>query len=151
MSISKAQWVDIESQLTGLFGRVDLSLQGRKLTLEKQFIAENQLAILVFIDGSIQPVAGWVGSKHYDPFVAQVWRKRSKTLYSAARIKQTEKELGKRKAKEFFPNLNKKLEYYEGYFTTFASLKRVLAKQKDLQMFVETTDAEAEPCPPVKA
>ncbi|MDO6528086.1 hypothetical protein Q4519_20640 [Motilimonas sp. 1_MG-2023] len=150
MSISKEQWADIESKLSGLYGTVKLMLEGRTLTLEKRLITENQLAIVVFIDGSIKPTSGWIDSKHYDPFVALVWRKRSKALYSAARVKKAEKELGKRAAKRWMPDLHKKLEYYEAFFPTFASLKRVLAKQKDLQMFVEPTDAEAEPCQPAK-
>ncbi|MCE2594433.1 hypothetical protein K6Y31_06365 [Motilimonas cestriensis] len=150
MSISKEQWTDIESKLSGLYGTVKLMLEGRTLTLEKRLIAENQLAVLVFIDGSIQPTSGLESSKHYDPFVALVWRKRSESCYSQKQIKEIEKLWGKREAKKQYPRLYDKHVYYEPFFPKFAGLKRVLSKQKDLQMFVEPTDVEAEPCQPVK-
>lgn len=151
MSLTNSQWDEIEVQLSDSFGVVKLTLHGRVITLEKRFVAENQLAVVVFIDGVIKASTGIELSKRYDPFVAKVWRKRSQSCYSQKHIKEIEKLWGKREAKKQFPRLHDKHVYYEPFFPKFAGLKRVLAKQKDLQMFDETTDVEAEPCQPAKA
>ncbi|WP_299001747.1 hypothetical protein [uncultured Shewanella sp.] len=131
-AITVEQWQQIEKEMSGVFGRVEFLLNGTKINLEKQFIAENRLGILVFINGSINH--GLCYADPLDPIAQQVWRKRSKALYSAKKKAELLKGFGKRRAKEWFPNIDKKREWLEPYFPQFGSLKRQYSKLEALTL-----------------
>lgn len=134
MAITKEQWSEIEQEMKGSMGRVVLKLEGRKIILEKRFIAENKLAILVFIDGSFNLGWGWPDSKSFDPFVQKVWRKRSIALYKPSERQKIVKDFGKRKAKEYFPKLDEKREHWTPDFSTAGSMRRTLQKNKEIEL-----------------
>lgn len=131
-SITAAQWQQIENEMSGSYGRVEFILNGTKINLEKQFIAENRLGILVFIDGSID--YSWCHADKPNPIAQQVWRKRSKSLYSAKKKAELIKGIGKRRAKEWFPSIDKKSEWLEPYFTQFGPIKRQYRKLEGLEL-----------------
>ncbi|BFM49779.1 hypothetical protein [Marinomonas sp. THO17] len=82
---------------------------------------------------------GWAGD-HYDPIVEQLWNKRFRSVYSTTQMKRIEKDFGKRRAKKDFEDLDKKIEWYEPFFKTFASIQRKYKKIDGLE-FVKTSFA----------
>lgn len=134
MAITKEQWSAIEQEMKGSMGRVVLKLEGRQLSLEKRLITENQLAILVYIDGTINPGWGWEGSDHFEPFVKRVWRQSTRSVYKPSEQARIIKNLGKRLAKKTFPDMDKKLHFWMPYFKTSASMRRVLQKNKEIEL-----------------
>lgn len=134
--ITKEQWEEIEKGLSGSFGAVKFRLGEKEITLEKRFIKENVLAICVFIDGTMNQKIGWSG-EHYDPIVEQLWNKRSRSVFSPIQKKRIEKDFGKRRAKKVFEDLDKKVEWHEPFFKTFASMQRKYKKIEGLE-FVRT-------------
>ncbi len=134
MAMTKEQWDQVEQEMKGSLGKVVLSLDGRELILKKMFAKENQLVIVVFIDGEIQPACGWPGHELFDEFVKQVWRKRSLSLYKPSEKARIIKALGKRRAKQAYTNLDEKREYWVADFNTAASMRRVLQKNKEMEL-----------------
>lgn len=134
MAVTTEQWAEIEEELKRLHGHVKLLLNGRQLSLEKRLVKENQLAVMVFIDGIIQPGAGWPDSKLFDEFVKLVWRERTSSVYKPKERAEIIKIFGKREAKKRFPKLDEKLSIWVADFTTAASLRRKLQKLKDLEV-----------------
>lgn len=134
MTISKEQWNQIEEQLKGSYGHVKLSLEGRELSLEKRFVKENQLAILVFIDGTILVTNGWPNHDQFDEFVQKVWRERKLSYYKPKEQARIIKAFGKRNAKKHFPKLDEKLSFWVADFSTAASLRRKLQKLDGLEL-----------------
>lgn len=133
--ITKEQWGEIEKGLSGSFGAVKFKLGEKEITLEKRFIKENVLAICVFIDSTMNPAMGWSG-KHFDPIVETLWTKRSRSVYSPTEQKRIIKAWGKREAKKYH-DIDKKVEWYEPFFKTFASMQRKYKKLDGLE-FVQT-------------
>lgn len=138
MSISKEQWVDIEGRLKGLFVRVKFTLSGHEIEVQKVLYKENQYALWVYIDGSWSGL--WMsGDKDpvYDPIVKQVWRRRTRSLYSPTKKKELVKIFGVRKAKKRFPRMDDVLEYWNPDFKTAASLVRQFKKIDGLELVAE--------------
>lgn len=111
--ISKDKWQEIEEYLRDrLFPQVAFRVGDHEVSVQKHFIAENRMALLVYIDGWIK--GEWVGreTEGIPPIVKQVWRKSSRSLYKPAERRRMEKGIGKRKAKEWFPNIDKVLVSY---------------------------------------
>jgi len=134
MAITKDQWALIEKELSGYFGSVKLSLDGRELTLKKEHFSDNQLCIVVYIDG--QWCAAWSNEKseEFDPLTRRVWWEKKSRLYSHQRKAKIIKSFGKRKAKEYFPQLDKTSSYWMPFFMSFRTLKGVLSKEKTLEL-----------------
>jgi len=82
MAISAEKWKVLEEELNSLFLSTTFSLDGRKLTIRWLNTAKSGFSykLFVYIDEKIQPANGWKESKHYDPFVEKVWRKRTQTI-----------------------------------------------------------------------
>ncbi len=134
MAITAEQWKKIEEQLIGSYGTVKLSLEGKKLTLTKKYVGENQLAIAVYVDDYIKPAWAWKSSDEFDPFVTKIWRPRSKFIYTPKQQKEVIKDFGKRGAKKHFPELEKKQYWWDCYFPKFSPLKRQYSKLEGLEV-----------------
>ncbi len=134
MAMTKEQWDQVEQEMKGSLGRAVLSLEGRELILKKMFVKENQLAIIVFIDGEIQPSCGWPNTKCFDAFTQKVWRKRTLSVYKPSEQARLIKSFGKRLARKTFPDLDKTLEYWTADFNTATSMRRALQKNKEMQL-----------------
>ncbi|AWX98700.1 hypothetical protein A8139_21480 [Marinomonas primoryensis] len=134
--ITKEQWEEIEKALKGSMGVVKFKLGEKQITLEKRFIKENVMVICVFINGKLEQKAGWPGDD-YDPAIEPIWNKRSRSVYSPNDKKRAEKIFGKRRAKKEFDDWDKRVEWYEPFFKTFASMQRKYKKIEGLE-FVRT-------------
>lgn len=54
MSITKDQWAEIEQQLSGFFGRVELLCDGYKINAEVKGIAPMRQGIVVYVNGYVR-------------------------------------------------------------------------------------------------
>ena len=134
--ITKEQWEEIERLLRSPFGRVKFKLNEQEIVLEKRFIKENVLIICVFIDGEMKQSMGWPG-EDYDPTIEPFWNKRSRSVHSAKSKERLTKLYGKRRVKKEIKDLDKKIEWYEPFFKTFASMQRKYRKIEGLE-FIDT-------------
>jgi hypothetical protein len=126
--ISKDQWLSIQKELAGSFCSAEFVWQDHKISVRRVRLSESKTALAVYIDDTIQPAKGWPDSDHHDPMVEQIWRKRSKAVFSPAKKAKIEKTLGKRRARQTFSNLDKTYEWFDPIFTTAASLVRQFKK-----------------------
>lgn len=69
MAITTEQWDEIKQQFSGLVGRVELTLDEHRIVLKRQQVSENQLAIVVYIDGFVR---GKWNAENF-PIIRQVW------------------------------------------------------------------------------
>ena len=133
MSISKELWQQIEEELKGIFGSASFKLDGHEISIERRSKTEGMTVLCVFIDGKIeykfiQP------DKHPSEIHSKVWRTRKVSVYSPKEKQRIYKEFGKRKAKEYFPNLEKKGAYLDSTFNTALSLVRQFKKLEGLEV-----------------
>lgn len=132
--ITKEQWEDIKSKLSSPFDSVNFMLDGKKLTVKKQCISDTQLAWIVYIDGTINVTWGYPTEETFLPLVEKVWHKKTKSLYTAKEKAKIIKIWGKRKAKAYFPELDKKMIMYRAMFSKYSVLEKQFKKIDGLEL-----------------
>ena len=135
--ITTEQWEEIKKALRGEYGSATFTLSEKEITLEKVFIKENQLVICVFIDREMNQAMGWPCMDNYNPMVEEIWNKRSRSVYTAKQKESWTRIYGKRRVKKEIEDLDKKVEWYQPFFKTFASMQRKYKKIESLE-FVKT-------------
>ncbi|ECF0259008.1 hypothetical protein K2652_002316 [Salmonella enterica subsp. enterica serovar Agbeni] len=136
MAISKEQWSGIQRTLSIQYCSLKFRMPtGEELHVMKSFVAENRLALIVWIDGKHCVGWGWPDNQLYRPIVRQVWRR--KTFRPGARLaRQLSKQKGGKallRRKEF-QDLNDVREYWVHDFSTAASLVRQFKKIEGLEL-----------------
>ncbi len=127
--ISKEQWQEIEKNLTDrIFHKETFALDGHVILVSKTFVSKNKLGFAVYVDGVIQLAQGSISRPEFNQVTHKVWRKRQKAVYSPVKVKKLIKDIGKRRAKELFPNLEKVVTYYDPTFTSASTLLRQFKK-----------------------
>lgn len=127
--LTTEQWKQIEQQLSGTFGSVELKADGYKLTLQVQRMKALRLCIVVFVDGVSK--GSWYSGEA--PEAKKFCRERRSWLYS---LKERKNAAEKIKLRRLDPFLDR---YYKGvaekfvaiwvpYWNTPASLTRHLRK-----------------------
>lgn len=133
MPISKEKWTEIEQTLKGFCFTVQFQYGEYKISIERVRASENQMVLCVYIDGEIK--GGWfTGDNERPACIPDVWRKRTKAVYSAKFIKQVEKIYGKRKCKVEYPDLHSKQIYHDCTFNTAKSLVSQFKKLANLEL-----------------
>jgi hypothetical protein len=84
MSTTKDQWAEIEQQLSGFFGRVELLCDGYKINAEVKSIAPMRQGIVVYVNGYVR--GEWMKGEAEE--ARKFHREMKRFLYSA---KQREK------------------------------------------------------------
>lgn len=136
MSVTKEQWAAVKETLKGLYFDVKFRLQtGEEITVNKRFIAENKMALVVWIDGERNPGWGFQNLDTFRPVVKQVWHR--KTFRPAAKeVRRISALKGgkaylKRKENQY---LHKVVEYWECTFSTAAALVRQFSKIDSIEL-----------------
>lgn len=142
--IDKDQWQQIEEELKGFFCSVKLKLGEHELQLTREPTGEGRQDLVVFIDGTISFGWGWPSEKSFNPLVQQIWRKRTKAVYTAKEKAEFINIFGKREAKKRVPNLEAKHKRYEPIFLSASSLVRQFKKLKELELVSIGYQAEQE-------
>lgn len=132
--ITKLQWEQMTLLLKGLYNIVEFEYEGRSIKVVKSFLTETKLGYVVYIDNQLSPGMGYCDMKNFDPITEKVWRRRSKALYPIAEVKEIEKAFGKRKAKQYYPNLYNSIVWYDPVFTTAASVVNQLKRLENLTL-----------------
>ena len=95
--ITKEQWEEIKKQLAGVYGEVKFKLDETELFVKKSFIAENKLAILVYINEAIQLGQGYTDSEVFNPITQKVWCTKTRSVYKPKEKEKLIKIWGKEK------------------------------------------------------
>ncbi|MGX9455537.1 hypothetical protein ACWU37_16620 [Photobacterium damselae subsp. damselae] len=140
--ITKAEWEEIEDDLSRGYVDVDFTYKGFELAVSRVWVSESKTALVVYINGRINH--GW-GTAHIDfvkaseefkslvpSILADVWKARTKSLYTAKEIKEQEKIWGKRECKRM--GIYRKFHYYEPYFSKASVLVRQFKKLDGLEL-----------------
>ena len=80
MSLTKAQWAEIEQQLSGFFGQVELLCDGYKINANVKNIAPMRQGIVVYVNGRV--TGAWLDGKAAEP--RKFYRERKHYVWSAA-------------------------------------------------------------------
>lgn len=134
--ITKEQWEKIKRELSGVYGSVKFKVDETELLVKKGFIAENKLAIMVYMDEIIQIGAGWTDSKVFNPITKKVWCTKTSSVYKQKEKEKLIKIWGKREAYERH-DLDKKIVSYVPYFNTYATFERQYKKLENLELITE--------------
>lgn len=121
---TKEQWALIEERLNRQFARVELEVDGYKLTLTTCLV-KRQLWILPYVNGEFKGIWMTQGTEEARRFM----RLRSRAMYSPKRKRALEKAVGKKHAREM--GSEKKLESYTWEWPSFGPLKRHLIKNSE--------------------
>lgn len=71
---------------------------------------------------------------NFKPITKQVWHKKTMALYKTKEKEKLIKIWGKREAKKYFPDLDKRIIFYSPYFEKFSVLKRQFSKCENLEL-----------------
>lgn len=137
MAINKAQWQQLEAEMTRGFVNIKFSYQGFELSIRRERTSESTTVLAVYIDGHIK--GKWLGNiddiKPDAPSILKaVYCHRTIGVYKPAEIARIEKIYGKRRAKTEWPNLHKKVVYLQPYFSKASVLCRQFKKLKGLEV-----------------
>ena len=134
--ITKEQWEKIKRELSGVYGSVKFKVDETELFVKKGFIAENKLAILVYINGAIQLGQGYTDSEVFNPITKKVWCTKTRSVYKPKVKEKLIKIWGKREAYKRH-DLDKKIVSYIPYFGTYATFERQYKKLENLELITE--------------
>ena len=132
--ITKEQWEEIKKQLAGVYGEVKFKLDETELFVKKGFIAENKLAILVYINEAIQLGQGYTDSEVFNPITQKVWCTKTRSVYKPKEKEKLIKIWGKREA---YKRYDLKIVSYIPYFGTYATFERQYKKLENLELITE--------------
>jgi hypothetical protein len=135
--ITKEQWDDIENELTGMFASVKFQYGEHVLNVARVRTGEAKHDLMVYIDGYIKGAWHMPDSEGFIPVAKDVWRTRKKAVYSPQKKAKLIKDFGKKRVKEYLPDLDKIIIYYSPDFTTAKSLVRQYKKLEGLAVIKE--------------
>ena len=135
--ITKEQWAAIEKEMSGGWVSIRFRYKGHEIGVSRERKSESTTVLTVYIDGVIK--GAWACSPDKKPddmpeFLPQVWSTKTQSLYSPKKIAELEKSIGKRKAKQYFPNLHAKVQIYMPYFSKASVLCRQFKKLEGLEL-----------------
>ncbi|MBP1130466.1 MULTISPECIES: hypothetical protein [Serratia] len=133
-TISKAQCEKIADDLQRVFCHVQFNYQGTEISIVREHVSESRSHLVVYFDNKHCPGWGWKDSEQFNPLTGLFWSQRKRKLYPAKRVAEIEKQMGKRKAKEYFPQLHDSFCYSVPYFSSSLSLVRQFKKVAGLTL-----------------
>lgn len=135
--ITNELWNAIEEELAKPCACEHFQLGEHKITVQRVRKSESVPCLAVFIDDKIKGSWSLDKEENKPSCLEKVWRKRTRALYNSKTIKDVEKGLGKRKAKERFPDLYDKAHWYVPDFSTAKSLVRQFKRIEGLTYITE--------------
>lgn len=129
MTISKEQWAEIERQLSGSWGHVELICDGYKVSAEIQRIASLKLGITVFVDGVIK--GEWLNDESEIPkkFHQEKKRRIAKSPMREWYIKNSKSRLwSKEERANYAAQAKATMSFWYPYWTNAAAFCRHIRK-----------------------
>ncbi|PWC24713.1 hypothetical protein EH206_11005 [Brenneria nigrifluens DSM 30175 = ATCC 13028] len=130
--MTKEQWAKIAEELQSYFPRVQFKYQDTVITVTRERDGESRTVLVVYFDGKWRGAWGDEKHKDYNPATRLFWFEKKKRLYPAKRAAKIEKELGKRRAREYFPRLYDSISAWLPFFSSSTSLIRQFKKAEGL-------------------
>jgi hypothetical protein len=132
------QWKALEAQVSRPYGYAKLMVDGYQVTLQVERTSQTAIrySIMLYINGKIEFEQARTDCEERRRF----WRKTVRRIYTAHNLKEMTKGMAKRDADRFVKKygLDKTIDLYVPYFSTFASLKSQLLKNnQSIEPFVE--------------
>ncbi|MDY0212577.1 MAG: hypothetical protein RBR06_06190 [Desulfuromonadaceae bacterium] len=118
--ITREQWQRVEEALSGVFGRVDLMVDGRKVTFERRLVAENRLGIMTYINGELKGCWTNPNEQHDEQ---RYLRERSCLFYSK-KDRNYLKKLGKLTLNRMKVDADRRYEWYDQIWTRAGAIRR---------------------------
>lgn len=119
-TLTKEQWAEIEKTLSGLYGSVNLTVDGRRVTLNRQLVNKNKLGIVTYIDGRWE--GKWMNPKNECP--EQRYMRRMERLAYSAKTRASLAKLPKRYLKERKIDPGAKIHMYDISWSSVGSIRR---------------------------
>ncbi|WNJ96565.1 hypothetical protein RND59_05570 [Vibrio ruber] len=132
--ITKEMWKDIEAEMSGYFFDIRFLYKGHEIAVTRVHESESKTSLQVYIDGVIKGVWANEDYTHRPVIIPEVWKLVRKSVFSPAQRKKLIKDLGKRKAKEWFPNLEKVVEFHVPNFSKASVLCRQYKKLEGIEL-----------------
>ncbi|PSU46645.1 hypothetical protein C9J12_18225 [Photobacterium frigidiphilum] len=139
--ITKEQWKSLEEEMAGYFVNVEFKFNGYLVSINRVRSSEGKTELGVYIDGSIKGV--WTSRTLQEnatqedaapTILHDVWKLKTKAMYSLKQVKELERTIGKRRAKKAFPHLHDRHEYHLPYFSKASVLCRQFKKLEGLEL-----------------
>ena len=119
-TLTKEQWQKVDRQLSGIYGKIEMLVDGRKVTFERCRVSKNKLGIQTFIDGVFK--GAWVLSDNTHP-EQRYLRQYSKFLHTKKQ-RDAGAKLGKRLRKEMGIDYEKKISFFVPDWSSAAQIRR---------------------------
>jgi hypothetical protein len=119
--MTKDEWALLERELSSLYGSAELTIDGYTVTFQTG-LCDRRLVIAVYVNGWMK--GEWVVNKTEE--CKRFCRPVVTNLFKPSERKRLTKGFSKSMIKKYFPNIDKKGEYYSPHWLTFAPLKRHL-------------------------
>lgn len=123
--IEAKDWDDIKRTMSGLFGMVNLRVDGYRVTLDRRLVSANRMTNLLYVNGYMK--GEWLSKdcEERKRFMRPVTRSLFRTRKPDAKMV---KELGKRRAEKIMGELfdEKKFTAYMPEWPSIASFKKHL-------------------------
>lgn len=132
---TKEQWETIQAVFSGLYGAIELQIDGYKVQLQRRLISVNTLATRCYVNEHYK--GKWSTENQdgtWDEEARRFYQLTSKSLNSTKNKKELIKIFGIRKARKDF-GLDKKFYFRPPYWNSFSSFKRhVLKENYDIEL-----------------
>ncbi|WP_111861190.1 hypothetical protein [Acinetobacter sp. CFCC 10889] len=131
-TLTKAEREYILKELNSQFSQVVLMCDGYRVSLALERVQDLKLAIGIYINHMMK--SAWMIKPEEYP-ESKFLPVRKKAMYPPAKKAKIFKEFGKRRAKEFFPNLDHVFEYRGSHFSTGrAALNHILKVSESVEL-----------------
>jgi hypothetical protein len=139
--MTKDEWKLVENALAGMFGNVELLVDGHKVSFYKKQIGKNTLGIMTFVDGFFR--GKWTKE---DPEIHYL-RPVEKAIWKRKQIEELKKVYGKRQWAKVKTKYEEKYVYYTPLWFAVSSIRRHYEKTfKDIEL-AKINGEDARPSP----
>lgn len=138
--MTKALWEQVADELKNLFCHVRFRYLDTVISVIRERDSESRIVLAVYFNDTM--CAGWgcEDSEVFNPLTRLFWHEKKRRWYSAKRVAEIEKSIGKRAAKKYFPNLHSYMSYRAPYFTSSSVLVRQFRKADGLMLITKRED-----------
>lgn len=138
--MNKEEWALLERELSSLYGNAELMIDGYTVTFQTG-LCDRRLVVAVYVNGWMK--GEWIVKKTDEckrfcrPIVTSVFKPSEK--------KRLTKGFSKTMIKKYFPDIDKKGEYYSPHWLSFAPLKRhLIANNKSIVLVKPSVEKAVE-------
>ncbi len=122
--MTKEEWALLEKALSGVFGSVELEVDGRRVSFERCLITKNRLGCMTYVDGKFNGVWLLAGRGHAE---SKYLQSRSRYLHTPKQRNEM-KKMGKRFLTKYDWDPDKKIVQLDPIWPSGAAIRRYYQK-----------------------